>query len=87
MRVIVIEQVGTDRIEGRGTEGIQACSPTDHRGLARTGEGFEHCSKGREVWVARGATRAPEEIHQRPLRVVLYCLRQIVPLHGADEVP
>ena len=87
MRVVVIKQVGTDRIEGRGTERIQACSPPDHRGLTRPREGFEHCSQGREVRVARGADRTPEEIHQRPLRVVLYRRRQIVPVHGADEVP
>jgi len=87
VRVIVIEQVGTDRIEGRGTERIQACSPPDHRGFARPGEGLKHCSQGREVRVARGADRTPEEIHQRPLRVVLDRRREIVPLHGADEVP
>jgi hypothetical protein len=71
----------------KSPKGIQAHSPTDHCRLARTGEDLEHCSQSREVRVARSTQRAREEIHQRPLRVVLDRRREIVPVHGADEVP
>jgi hypothetical protein len=67
MGVVVVEQIGRNRIDEGGTEDIQALRPADHAGCADSAERGHHPQRGEHGGIIRRSQRGCEKIQDRPL--------------------